>query len=126
MTHEARRVSAHPLRWSFLMLPAFLILFIIASLLEAATMQAVGLTEGDLLLMDKSAVAWIVAILLFALTAAAPLVGIWLGLRATRDGERRPGGTAWRGWVALALNAAVLALLVYGFVDQVRMSYWPG
>jgi hypothetical protein len=115
-----RQHPAHPALWSLLMVPVFLVVFVVASSLETAAMHAFGLSKGDLLLMAHSASAWVVFVLLLALLASPLVLGMWFAYRAVRD----TGG--WPGWVGLVLNAALLAPVVYQCVDQIRMSYWPG
>jgi hypothetical protein len=115
-----RRRPTHLALWSLLMVPAFLALFVVASSIEAAAIRSFGLSKGDLLLMAHCASAWVVFMLLLALMASPLVLGMWFAYRAVR------GAGGWPGWVGLALNAALLAPLVYQAVDQVRMSYWPG
>jgi hypothetical protein len=111
---------AHPARWSLLMAPVFLVVFVAASYIETAAMHAFGLSEGDLLLMAHSAAAWIVFVLLLTLLASPLVLGMWFAYRGVR------GAGGWPGWVGLVLNAALLAPLIYQAVDQIHMSYWPG
>jgi hypothetical protein len=101
------------------MVPAFVAVFVAVSSLEVAAARGFGLSEGDLLLMAHSATAWVVFLLLLAAMAAPLVVGLWLAWRAVRGG-------GWMGWAALVLNAALLCVVLYGALDQVRMTYWPG
>lgn len=110
--------TTHPALWSLLMVPAFVVVFVVASSIEAAAARGFGLNKGDLLLMAHSASAWVVYLLLVAALAAPLVLGLWLAWRAVRGG-------GWAGWAALVLNAALLCVVLYGTFDQVRMTYWP-
>jgi hypothetical protein len=110
--------AAHPALWSLLMVPAFVVDFVVASSIEAAAAREFGLNEGDLLLMAHGASAWVVFLLLVAAMAAPLVLGLWFAWRAVRGG-------GWVGWAALVLNAALLCVVLYGAFDQVRMTYWP-
>ncbi len=110
--------AAHPALWSLLMVPAFVVVFVVASSIEAAAAREFGLNKGDLLLMAHSASSWVVFLLLVA-AMAAPLV---LG-RGCAGGA--VGGGGGGVGAALVLDAALLCVVLYGAFDQVRMTYWP-
>lgn len=95
-----RRSSSLIPRWSLLMVPAFVVVFVVASSIEAAVARGLGLNEGDLLLMAHTALAWVVFLLLVAALAAPLVLELWFAWRAVRGGglgrlcgagaERRP------------------------------------
>jgi hypothetical protein len=79
--------AAHPALWSLLMVPAFVVVFVVASSIEAAAAREFGLNKGDLLLMAHSASAWVVFLLL---VGGARGRGGGGGGRAGAGAERRP------------------------------------
>jgi hypothetical protein len=99
---------------SLLMVPALFVSYLVAYFVGAAVMSALDLSEGDLL---TEAGAWgvIAAVPLLLLVVAPQIVGIVLGVKARRLGERRLGTTgvivnAAIGTFLLLTSAAQLAL----------------
>lgn len=105
-------------RWSWRMLPTFAVVFLVTSVAYGPVLKARGQHEGDLLAMteDVAGVALEVAFA-FAL-AAAPVAGVILAARALRRHVTRSA------WTALAANGLLALLVLYQFVDAMRMSFF--
>ena len=105
--------------WSFLMLPAFVVVFLITSVVgEYVVLDILGLDEGDLFLMQGGVAGWLAEVVFALLLVSAPAGGVWLAARALRHGGK---GKSWAG---LILNGLLVLLVVYMFVDAIRMSYF--
>ena len=103
--------------WSWWMVPVFVVVWVAAGLLTYAALGWFGLEEGDLVLMAHSAGAWVLDVVVWAVSAAAPVTGAVLAARALRL------GAAGSARVALVLNALLVLVVAYGVVDEARMSY---
>lgn len=75
---------------SLLMVPALAVFYVAAYLIGVALMNALGLTEGELL-KEAGAWGWVAAVFLMVLLAVPQIVGIVLGVKARHLGERRLG-----------------------------------
>lgn len=51
---------------------------------------------------------------------APPVLGVVFASKALRRGAHAAA------WTALALNAVLVPVMAYTFLDAVRMTYWPG
>jgi hypothetical protein len=102
------------------MLPTFLVVFLVTSFVgEYVMLPWLGLNEGDLMLMERGVAGWACEIG-FAIALAAPAaVGVTFAVAALRHSSR------WPAWVGLIVNALLLALVIYMFVDAVHMTYNP-
>jgi hypothetical protein len=100
---------------SLLMVPALLISYAAAYFVGVALLNALGLDEGDML---TEAGAWglIAAVFVTVLLVVPQIVGITLGVKARRLGERRLGtaGVIANGAVAAFLLLTSVAQLVGG------------
>jgi hypothetical protein len=101
------------------MLPLFVVVFYVTSYVgEYVVLDLLGLPEGSLFLMAGGFAGWAVEVTFALLLVAAPVAGVWWARRALKEG---PSRTAW---AALVANALLVLLVVYMFVDAVRMSYF--
>lgn len=116
---SGRKVVAWTRR-SLWMLPAFLAAFVVTSYVgEYVVLPWLGLGEGDLMLMERGVAGWVSEVT-FALVLAAPaVVGVVFAVAALRHSGR------WAAWVGLTVNALLVALVIYMFVDAVHMTYHP-
>lgn len=110
-------------RWaqrSLWMLPVFLVAFLVTSFIgEYVMLPWLGLHEGDLMLMERGVAGWTSEIA-FGLVLVAPAVtGVVFAIAALRTSGR------WTAWVGLALNAILVAFVIYTFADAVHMTYYP-
>jgi len=105
-------------RWSWAMLPVFLVLWLVVGMVTYFSLGLLGLREGDLVLMAHSVTAWVFDLICWAVLAAAPLAGVVLAVRA-----RIAGGRPAVWLVPLLANVAVVLLVGYQVVDEIRMSY---
>ncbi len=106
--------------WSLWMLPTFLAVFVVTSFVgEYVMLPWLGLSEGDLMLMERGVAGWASEVA-FALVLVAPAV---LGMRFAAAALRHSG--RWLAWVGLILNALLVAFVIYMFVDAVHMTYNP-
>jgi hypothetical protein len=100
---------------SLLMVPTLLISYAAAYFVGVALLNALGLAEGDML---TEAGAWglIAAVFVTVLLVVPQIVGITLGVKARRLGERRLGtaGVIANGAVAAFLLLTSVAQLVGG------------
>jgi NADPH-dependent curcumin reductase CurA len=85
---------------SLLMVPALLAFDLAAHFSRVALLSVLGLSEGDTL-TEAGASGALAAVFLIALLAVPQVVGIVLGIKARRLGERRLGETG------IVLNAAI-------------------
>ena len=113
--------ALHLMRWSWAMVPVFVVVWFVVGLVSYASLGLFGLHEGDLVLMAHSVAAWAFDVASWLALAAAPVLGIALAVRAERAGAHAP---AWA--IALGVNAVVLLVVAYQVVDEIRMSYFPG
>lgn len=105
---------------SLWMLPTFLAVFAVTGLVgEYLMLPWLGLNEGDLMLMQRGVAGWASEVG-FALVQVAPaVVGVAFAIAALRHSGRVAA------WVGLALNALLVAFVIYMFVDAVHMTYYP-
>lgn len=104
--------------WSWRMLPAFAVAYFITSIAYEPVLKMRGQHEGDLLAMTED-VAGVVLEVVFALVlVAAPVLGVVLAIRALRRQATRSA------WAALVLNGLLVLLVLYQFVDAIRMSFF--
>jgi hypothetical protein len=87
------------------MVPALLVFYVAAYFVGVALLNALGLTEGDML---TEAGAWgvVAAVFLMVLIAVPQIVGMVLGVKARQLGEGRLGTTG------VIVNAAIAAFLL--------------
>lgn len=90
---------------SLLMLPATALLLAPLYVIGWALGSALGLAEDELL-VEAGLWGWVAAVLMVALLAAAPVVGVVLGARARELGERR------LGTIGIVANATIGGYLV--------------
>ena len=106
-------------RWSWAMVLTALIVWLLTSVLSQALKGPLGLHEGDVLLMARTAGAWFAEVGFVLIDLAAPVVGVGFGAVALRRGGRA------LSLVAVVVNAALCLVIVYMFVDDVHMTYFP-
>jgi hypothetical protein len=109
---------ARATRRSLLMVPTGLFVWLATGLVGLWWMDLLGLNEGDVLLMDRSVAGWVAEVVLVVAALAAPALGVRFAALALRH------GAAWVAWLGLVLNGALLVLVLYGFVDDIRMTYF--
>ena len=119
----ARARDRQASRWtrrSLQMLPVFLGVFVVTSLVsEYLVLPWLGLSEGDLMLMERGVAGWSCEIG-FALVLVAPAVaGVGSAVAALRS-TSRPAA-----WVGLVLNAILVGFVAYLLADAVHMTYDP-
>ncbi len=115
---SGEQVAAHRLTlWSWIMLPVFLLGWTLSAVLNTVFLHLLDLQEGDLLLSAGGAGAWAGEVAVTLVALAVPVAGITLATAAAR---RHP---TWATWLALALNAVLVVLVLYGFADDIRMAY---
>lgn len=119
-THQDEQ--AHRLtRRSFWMLPLFALAYVATSVVGFyVVIPLLGLSEGDLFLFARNAAGWAFELLFLLLVLAPPVLGVVFATRALRRGAHAAA------WTALVLNALAGLVMVYTFLDAVRMTYWPG
>jgi len=100
---------------SLLMVPALLVSYLAAYAVGVALLNVLDLAEGDML---SEAGAWgvIAAVPLMVLVVAPQIVGIVLGVKARRLGERR------LGTAGVIVNAAIAAFLLLTSVTQLAIG----
>lgn len=106
-TDPARRVAT----WSLLMVAASTVAFVISSAVGTFLQLTVFDLEEQQLLSEAGAWGYVAAFCLVVLMVLPAVIGIVLGLRGRRLGERRLGTT---GLVVNALIAAYLVLTGVG------------
>ena len=112
---SARRLST----WSLLMLPVFVVVYFVTGVVgEYVVLGWLGLPEGSLFLMEGGVAGWLFEIGFALLLVAAPVAGVWCAVRSLRQGGR------WPAWTGLVLNALLVLVVVYTFVDAINMSYF--
>ena len=105
--------------WSLLMLPAFVVVFFVTSVVgEYVVLDLLGLPEGSLFLMEGGVAGWTAEVLMAVLLATAPVVGVWFAVRALRRGAQR------KAWAGLVLNGLLVVWVAYMLFDAIRMSYF--
>lgn len=105
--------------WSLLMVPVFLVVFVVTSVVgEYVVLDLLGLPEGSLFLMEGGIAGWTAEVLFTVLLVSGPVTGVWLAVRALRRGGRG------KAWAAVVLNGLLVLLVVYLFADAIRMSYF--
>lgn len=120
-------IAAHPdaesarlTRGSWAMVPAFVVIWFAIGLFSLWALGWFGLVEGDMILMAHSVGAWVLDVALWLITVSAPVAGVVFAVKALRRGGK------WGAGVGLALNALLILVVVYGVVDEIHMSYFPG
>lgn len=110
-------------RWtrrSLWMLPTFVAAYVVTSLVgEYVMLPWLGLHEGDLMLMKRGVAGWASEIVFASILVAPAALGLVFAVAALRHGGR------WRAWLGLALNAVLVVLVLYMFVDAIHMTYHP-
>jgi hypothetical protein len=91
--------------FSLLMVPALFLSYLVAYFVGTGLMSALGLSEGDVL---TEAGVWgvVAAVPLMLLVVAPQIVGIVLGVKARRLGDRR------LGTAGAVVNASIAAFLL--------------
>jgi hypothetical protein len=111
--------AARSSTWSLLMLAVFvLVYFVTGAFGEYVVLGWLGLPEGSLFLMAGGLAGWATEIAFALALVAPPVAGVWFAVRALRAGGR------WPAWTGLVLNALLVLLVAYMFVDAIRMSYF--
>jgi hypothetical protein len=101
------------------MVPVFAAVFLVTGVVgEYVVLDLLGLPEGSLFLMAGGLAGWAAEVGFDLVLLAVPVVGVVLARRALRAGA---GRAAWAG---LAVNALLALLVLYQFVDAIRMSYF--
>jgi hypothetical protein len=102
------------------MLPTFAVAAIVTSFVsEYVMLPWLGLHEGDLMLMERGVAGWASEIVFALLLLAPAALGLVFAVAALRHSGR------WPAWVGLVLNAILIVIVVYSFVDAVHMTYNP-
>lgn len=119
--HVQTRWTAQRLtRWSLLMIVVYLMWAIALGFFGSLVLMPwLDLSEGSLLLMAGGVAGWVAQIGMTVLLIAPIVVGMVLAVKAVRRGGR------WTAWLALGLNAVVIAQAVFSFIDAVHMTYYP-
>lgn len=104
-------------RWSFYLLLVFVFAYLVAGVVGYWLLGALGLTDGDLLLMDHSAAGWAAEIGLTLVLAAPPIVGVVLAIRAIRRGART------LAFVAGAINGLLVLMTLVTLVGNIWITY---
>lgn len=105
---------------SLWMLPTFLVVFLVTSFVgEYVMLPWLGLHQGDLMLMERGVAGWASEVAFALVLIAPPVVGVAFAIAALRRSGR------WAAWVGLTMNALLVALVVYMFVDAIHMTYDP-
>ncbi|HET8616401.1 MAG TPA: hypothetical protein VFL94_12810 [Actinomycetales bacterium] len=107
-------------RWSYAMLLAFVLAYAVAGVVGYWLLGALGLNDGDLLLMDRSVVGWVTEVGLTLVLLAPPAVGIALAIRAVRAGART------LAFVAAALNGSLVLIALVTLVGNIWITYVRG
>ncbi len=112
--------SSRLTKWSWVMVPGFLFLWGLSGTVYFRLLEGpLGIHEGDVILMARSASGWAAEIGSVLAGLAAPVLGVLLGVRAIRRGGR------WGSWTAVIVNAGFALLVLYMFVDDIHMTYFP-
>jgi phosphoglycerol transferase MdoB-like AlkP superfamily enzyme len=134
MLKEATMTTVTPIsghvetRWTPQRLTSWSLLMVVVYLMWAAALGFFGslvlmpwldLPEGSLLLMAGGVTGWVAEIGMTVLLIAPIVVGVALAVKAVRRGGR------WTAWLALGLNAVLIAQAVFSFIDAVHMTYYP-
>lgn len=102
------------------MLPVFALVWAVAGVFTFAALGWFGLHEGDVVLMAHSVGAWALDVVVWAVTLSPAVAGVVLGVMAVRRGAR------WAARAAVAVNALLVLVAVYGIVDEIHMAHFPG
>ena len=112
--------AARLMHWSWAMVPILLVVWlVVATVVFHALEGPLGIREGEVLLMARSVAGWFAETGTFLVVVAMPIAGLVLGRAALGRGAR------WGAWAAIAVNAALSLLIVYTFVDDIHMTYFP-
>lgn len=117
-TRPAVPVATRLARWSWAMVPVFVVVWFVLGIVTFLSLDLFGLVEGDLVLMAHSVAAWVFFVVCWLVIAAVPVTGLTLAAWARRAGARV---VAWS--LPMTANAAVLLLVAYQVFDEIRMSY---
>jgi len=107
LTEPVPRRAVVLTRWAWAMVPMLVVSFVAAFALGTAFMAALGVAEGDLL-VAAGPLGWLAALAVLAVGIAPAVVGVVLGLRATRAGG---GVLAVSAFVVNGLLALYLAVV---------------
>ena len=113
--------QAHRLtRRSFWMLGLFVLAYFATSFVGLyIVVPLLGLNEGDLFLFARNPAGWAFEILFLLVVLAPPVLGVGYAAKALRRGAHAAA------WTALVVNALFVLVMVYTFLDAIRMTYWP-
>jgi hypothetical protein len=113
--------QAHRLtRRAYWMLATFVGAYIVTSFVGLyVVIPLLGLSEGDLFLFARDVAGWAFEILFLLLVLSPLALGVVFAARALRHGARAGA------WTALLLNAFFALVMLYTFLDAIRMTYWP-
>ncbi len=107
-------------KWSWVMVPGFLFLWGLSGTVYFHLLEGpLGIHEGDVILMARSAAGWAAEVGSVLILLAVPVLGVLLGVRAIHRGGR------WGSWAAVVVNAGFALLLLYTFMDEIHMTYFP-
>ena len=110
--------AARMTRWSWAMVPLFVLVWFVLGIVAFLSLGLFGLAEGDLVLMAHSAAAWVFFVACWLVIGAVPVAGLVLAARARVLGARL---VTWA--LPMTVNAVVLLLVAYQVFDEIRMSY---
>ena len=106
--------------WSWGMAGTFVFLATLSGTVFFRLVQGpLGIREGDVILMARSAAGWVAEVGSTLIVLSAPVLGVVLGARAIRR-----GGT-WGPRAATAVNGLFALLWLYTFIDNIHMTYFP-
>jgi uncharacterized membrane protein len=101
------------------MLPVFVVVYFVTGFVgEYVVLDLLGLPEGSLFLMAGGVAGWVTEVGFALLLIAAPVAGVVFARRALSTERSR------MAWAGLVLNGLLVLVVVYTFVDAVRMSYF--
>lgn len=107
-------------RRSLLMVPTFVVVYFITGLIGLyLVLHLLGLNEGDLFLMERGVAGWAMEVLFTLVLVSAPAAGVWFAVAALRRGGR------WGALAGLVVNGLLVLLVIYIFVDDILMTYYP-
>ena len=115
---EEQQQAGRLTKWSWLMLPTLAVVYAVTSLLSVPILEARGQTKGDLFAMTEDVIGVALEVGFALVLAAAPVIGVIAAAKAVR---RHAGGTAR---LALTANALLVLVVLYQFVDAIRMSFF--
>jgi hypothetical protein len=102
------------------MVPAFLFLWGLSGTIYFHLLEGpLGIHEGDVILMARSAAGWAAEVGSVLVLLAVPVLGVLLGVRAIHRGGR------WGSWTAIVVNTGFALFTLYTFIDDIHMTYFP-